>query len=124
MPFPDTWPDDCPPNEAEDATDEVFRIVKNNPAVASDMLSHFETGKLPHAPPCLRCGLSVFRLLADALNQQGLMPRLGKRIAKGELRPEHGRTLLTPGQQPTHTTWWVAVDVDRAALFVVVKEVP
>ena len=29
----------------------------------------------------------------------------------------------TKGQQPTHTTWWAYVGVDRAALFAVVQEI-
>jgi hypothetical protein len=87
------------------------------------MQSHHETGKLPRADPCLRCGLSVFRELEDALNQQKLLPKLGNKIAKALLEAAHGKACLTKGQQPTHTTWWPYEGVDRAALFVVVQEV-
>lgn len=38
------------------------------------------------------------------------------------LAAEHGTTLLTTGQQPTHTTWWPYEGVARVALFSVVAE--
>src|SRR5438067_2416051 len=121
MTFPKDWPSGCPPADTPDAAGEVFRIVKGNPVMAADMESHYETGKLPRADPCLRCGLSLFRELDDALNQQRLLPKLGNRIAKALLVAAHGKAGLTKGQQPTHTTWWPYEGVDRAALFVVVK---
>jgi hypothetical protein len=123
MTFPDDWPAGCPAANTPDAEGEVFRIVKENPVSVADMLSHHETGRLPKADPCLRCGLSVFRELEDALNQQRLLPKLGTRIAKAVLLPVHGKANLTKGQQPTHSTWWPYRDVERAQLFVVVQEV-
>ena len=87
------------------------------------MQSHHETGKLPKAEPCLRCGLSVFGGLEDALNQQELLPQLGNQIAKATLQATHGKACLTKGQQPTHTTWWPYEGVDRAEPFTVVQEV-
>lgn len=123
MKYPDDWPAGCPSADTPEASGGVFRIVKENPVSAGDMQSHHETGRLPHADPCLRCGLSVFRVLEDALNQQRLLPKLGSRIARALLVAEHGKVCLTSGQQPSHTTWWPYEGIDRAALFVVVKEV-
>ena len=122
MNFPDNWPANCPPQDAVDAAGDVFRIVKSDPPVAPDLASHFETGKLPNAPPCLRCGLSVFREVRDAVHQRTLFPKLGRWIARGSLASEHGKTKLTSGHQPTHTTWWAYQGVNRAALFAVVQE--
>lgn len=123
MTFPKDWPPGCPSADTPDAAGNVFRIVKGSPVTAGDMQSHHETGKLPKADPCLRCGLSVFREQADALNQQKLLPKLGNKIAKALLEAAHGKACLTRGQQPTHTTWWPYEGVDRAALFVVVQEI-
>ena len=120
--FPQGWPDQCPPNDAVDADGIVFRIVKTDPITAADMASHHETGKLLKAPPCLRCGLSVFRELQDAFHQRQLFPKLGKLIAKAALQAAHGKTKLTEGRQPTHTTWWPYEGVDRASLFALVAE--
>lgn len=122
MNFPNTWPDGCPPDDAVDAEGDVFRIVNNDPPLADDLASHLETGKLPKAVPCLRCGLSVFREVRDAMHQRLLIPKLGRWVAKGTLKAEHGRTKLTTGKQPTHTTWWAYDGVDRAILFGIVRE--
>ncbi len=122
MEFPDDWPQGCPPDDAEPADGVVYRLVKNKPPTESDFLSHHETGRLPNAPACLRCGLSVFRDLADAVHQRRLLPRLGRYVARGELEDTHGKTRLTSGQQPTHTTWWPFVGVNRSVLFTVIEE--
>lgn len=122
MKFPETWPADCPPADAIDTDGEVFRLVKHDPPQAEDTASHRETGKLPRAPACLRCGLSVFRELRDAVHQRQLLPKLGNLIARAALLAEHGKTKMTRGTQPSHTTWWAYEGVNRASLFSVVIE--
>ncbi len=122
MHFPGTWPSDCPPHDAIDAKGDVYRIVKSDPPTAEDLASHFETGKLPKAPACLRCGLSVFREFRDAIHQRLLLPKLGQWIAIGTLTSDHGKTKLTTGQQPTHTTWWTYEGVNRVEPFSIVRE--
>jgi len=122
MKFPDAWPKDCPPSDAEDADGVVFRVVKHNPPEEEDTATHMETGRLPKAPPCLRCGLSVFREMRDAAHQRQLLPKLGNLIASATLLPEHGKTKLTKGQRPTHTTWWAYEGVNRHSLFAVFAE--
>lgn len=122
MNFPANWPKNCPPSDAVDADGDVFRIVKDEPPTDEDFASHWETGKLPKAPPCLRCGLSVFRDVRDAVHQRQLIPKLGCWIAQATLKYHHGKTKLTEGVQPTHTTWWAYEKVNRASLFSVVRE--
>jgi len=121
--FPADWPSGCPPDDAQPAEGEIFRLVKSNPPTAADFWSHHETGKLPNTPACLRCGLSVFRSREDAEHQHRAYPRLGRFIAKGMLVHEHGVTKLTHGRQPSHTTWWAFADVDRLAVFTDIEEV-
>lgn len=70
------------------ACSEAYRLIKLADA------SHMETGKLPTVPACLRCGLSVFRELRDAVHQRQLLPKLGRFIAQAELVAEHGKTEL------------------------------
>ena len=122
MNFPANWPNDCPPQDAIDADGDVYRIVDNNPPVLADLATHLETGRLPKALPCMRSGLSVFREIRDAAHQRQLIPKLGRWIAKGTLKTEQGKTKLTTGKQPTHTTWWAYEGVNRAELFAVVSE--
>lgn len=119
MRFPDNWPENCPPEDADDAAGIVYRIVKNVPPLPEDLATHFETNRLRNAPACLRCGLSVFREVRDVVHQRLLLPKLGEFIASADLKPEHGKAKLTPGTQPTHTTWWAYEGVQRANLFVV-----
>jgi hypothetical protein len=61
----------------------------------------------------------VFLTLDDAVHQQEVFPALGDRVAMATLEPRHGKTKLTPGKQPTHTTWWPYVGVQRAERFAV-----
>ena len=122
--FPEDWPAGCPSDDTPPADLTVYRIVKNNPPTAVDFLSHHETGRLPKADPCLRCGLSVFIIPDDAAHQRRLMPRLGRFIAMGILTAEYGKARPTPGQQPSHTTWWPFAGVDRVSPFTVVPEAP
>ncbi|MBC7816999.1 MAG: hypothetical protein IAG10_08940 [Planctomycetaceae bacterium] len=122
MTFPNDWPADCPPTDAVDANGVVFRLVQSRPQTAVDFQTHFELGKMPTAPPCLRCGLSVFRTPEDAHHQFRAFPKLGRYLASGTLQSEHGKTKLTHGRQPTHTTWWVSEGVDRPRVFQVVED--
>lgn len=122
MKFPKQWPDDCPPGDADEADREVFRLAKNDPPTPDDFVTHFESGRMQHGPACMRCGLSVFRELHDAIHQRSLFPKLGDKIARGTLQSSHGKTKLTSGRQPTHTTWWPYEGIDRCRPFAVVKE--
>jgi hypothetical protein len=99
----------------------VYRLVSHSPPAAADFSTHAELGRMLKAPPCLRVGLSVFRTLDDALHQHELLPFLGNRVAKAELNSTHGKTKLTTGKQPTHTTWWPYGGVERASPFIIVK---
>lgn len=120
--FPDDWPAGCPPTDAVDAAGDVYRLVRSDPPTDRDLASHWETGQLPRADACLRCGLSVFRGEEEARHQRKLFPKLGGFIAGATLHADHGKTKLTKGQQPTHTTWWAYDGVNRAGLFSVVEE--
>lgn len=119
--FPDDWPADCPPADALDASGEFYRLFKTNPPASKDLMTHHERGTRLHDPPCLRCGLSVFRDRNDAEHQSRIYPKLGKIIGKAVLQPAHGTTKQTG--KPTHTTWWMVTGVDRAAAFTSFEEI-
>jgi len=121
MDFPKDWPDGCPPPDAEDATGDVFRVVKHNPPEPADLLSYIEMGRRVDARPCLRRGVSVFREFEGAAHLRKTFPQMGRFIPKGALQPEHGKTKST-GKQPLHTTWWSYEGVNRASLFSVISE--
>ena len=122
MNFPLDWPANCPPLDAEPADGEVYRIVRNNPMQTIDAATHRETGRLPKATACLRCGLSVFSELRDVLHQRELFPKLGDFIAIANLAKKDGKMKLTQGRFPSHLTWWPYLEVDRVRLFTLVIE--
>jgi hypothetical protein len=113
-------PADCPPDDAVPATDPVYRIVKTDPPTAADFLTPHETGRLKNRPPCLRCALSVYLTLQDAVAMRDYLPVLGNFIAVGEIA-DLGVAKLTEGMAPSHTTWWPFAEVDRHTPFKVVR---
>lgn len=115
--FPPDWPDGCPPDDAGTAAGDHLRIVQREVASADDFRSHRELGKLPKAPPCLRAGLSMFRVIEEAERMALLFPVLGAYIATGTLDARYGVSKLTGGREPTHTTVWPYAQTDRAAPF-------
>ncbi len=121
--FPIDWPDGCPPDGATTASGPYVRIVRSNPPTAEDFVTHRESGKLRKAPECLRAGLSTFLTLADAERMTMLLPVLGDHLAVGQLGADYGRSMLTQGRQPTHTTLWPYVGVTRHSPFHVVRTV-
>ena len=38
MQWPDYFPDDCPPQDAQPATGDVYRVVKQNPPESKDFI--------------------------------------------------------------------------------------
>lgn len=121
--FPPDWPPECPPTDAESTVGEHVRIVRGEAATSDDFHSHRELNKLPKAPPCLRAGLSMFRSVAEAERMALLFPVLGSFLASGLLDERYGRSKLTAGREPSHTTVWPFVQTDRAAPFVTVVAV-
>lgn len=113
--FPTDFPGNCPPSDAIEAEAEVYRIVKANPHTDGDFLSHAEMGTALDAPPCLRCGVSVFSSFSKAQHRQKLSPRLGAFIAKAQLSPIHGKTSSPNGSG--HITWWSFRSVSRSQCF-------
>ena len=124
--FPNHYPPDCPPGDAEEATGVVYRVTRSDPPTPDDFLSFNELGvRLRKDTPFARCqsrGLSVFRSLADARHLLLAIPATGDYIAEGTLTPERGRTKLTPVHvRPTHTTWWCAEGINLAEGFAVIE---
>ena len=117
MNFSESWPPECPPANAQDAQGVCFRVVSHNPPGVDDFKSYAELGAAPKANPCKRVGLSLLKTLDDAIHQTELFPKHGKLIFRGDLNSSHGKTQLTKGTLPTHTTWWPFEGLDRAAPF-------
>ena len=127
MQWPDYFPDDCPPQDAQPATGEVYRLVKKNLPESKDFipLREKKTSEDFDERECQVCGLSVFRSFEDAVKmknrERGMKNRL---IAKGTLSPHLGKIKRTPSSKPygqSHHTWWVPTEVEPWSVFHVVQ---
>lgn len=119
MAFPDDWPKDCPPVDAEDAAGTVFRIVAHNPPTDDDLKSYQELGILV-GPECQRHGVSTYNTIEGALRKQKLYPRFGQHIAEGALVASLGKLSLLRNRKTQHLTWWPSTTANRKAAFKVV----
>lgn len=113
--FPSNWPDNCPPEEAVEASGAVFRIVGASPPGPDDFKSHEELG-LPGGSPCRRVAVSVYKTLAHAQHRARLSPNLGTHIVEGAFEPGSGKTRLTHPASGHHA-WWSPDEFDRASIF-------
>jgi hypothetical protein len=123
--WPAFYPPDCPPVDAVAVVLEVFRFVERDPPVAGDFVPWLISGRpVPPQRACEAAGLSVFTELADAARYRRRFRGFRrKRIARGIIQPEHGRTKPTPRPEcPSHVTWWVADGVAPEGIFVVIPE--
>ena len=118
--WPDYFPDDCPPQDSEPASGEVYRLVKSNPPTEDDFEDYVNL--YPERDfrerECRACGLSVFRDVEDASNLRDRVPAMrGHLVARGKLNSELGRMKHTPGRRQSHFTWWVPVGVECHRFF-------
>ena len=72
--FPKNWPQNCPPEEAQDANGVYYRVGKNNPPATADFKSHVEMNKRSKGDECMRNGLSVFSKLQEARHLIRIFP--------------------------------------------------
>jgi hypothetical protein len=114
--FPSAFPSGCPPSTASPASGIVYRIVQGLKVSEQDFASSQELGNYLNAPPCSRCGVSVFNSIESAAHRRNLTPRLGLAIAEGTLKPECGLTELT-NNKSGHITWWAYSSVAKSSLF-------
>ena len=125
--WPDFYPEDCPPLEAEPVSGTFYRLVRNNPPRAEDFKSVFEENpkRFNYTPTTENCGLSVQKDPQDTVRLERI-ERLKKRskkfknrqIAEGSLNPMLGMIQHTPSKKyKSHHTWWVPVDAKPWTVF-------
>lgn len=126
MQWPDYFPDDCPPQDAQPVTGEVYRLVKKDPPESRDFIPFRE--KKPSEDfgekECQACGLSVLKNIEDAVRMKSRARGMEKRlVAKGTLSPHLGRIKRTPSRRfgRSHHTWWVPTEVQPWRIFHVVQ---
>lgn len=126
MQWPDYFPNDCPPQDAQPATGDVYRLVKQNPPESKDFipLREKKTSEDFGEKECQACGLSVLGSAEDALRMRKRARGMEKRlIAKGTLNLCLGKIKHTPSSRygKSHHTWWVPTEVEPWSVFHVVQ---
>jgi hypothetical protein len=124
MNWPDYFPEDCPPDFAEDANLEAYRLVDQDPPSEDDFIPHkllYPDRRYPDE--CKACGLSVFTEINDFIELQRRVPALrGSLISVGNLTPEMGKILPTPYRGNSHHSWWIPDGMLVAKSFNVVSK--
>ena len=121
--WPDFYPEDCPPAEAEPASGTVYRLVKHDPARAEDFKSFFEENpKGAKKKKTVKIyGLSVHRDLSDSERLKKRSKKFKNRhIAKGSLNPTLGMIQHTPSIEESHHSWWIPFGTEPWLVFNVI----
>lgn len=120
MKWPEFYPENCPPEDAEPASGTVYRLVRHDPPQAEDFKTPWEEypGRFPE-PTIENCGLSVHTDLHDSERLKDRVPQFRKRqIAEGILNPKLGMIQHTPlPEDESHHDWWVPVGTDPWLVF-------
>jgi len=115
-------PGNCPPSEAWQGDQSVFRCVDNNQAVLDDFVSDVKANRrLADPSNCNSWGCSVW-VNEDAVDHAMKIFRSFRKkfIVKGDVNTGDGAMLHTPSPpQPDHHTFWQAEDVDVSSKFAV-----
>ncbi len=120
--WPDFYPENCPPVEAEPASGTVYRLVEHDPPQKEDFLSTWEEfpGRFSE-PTTINSGVSVCTDLQDI---DRLKKRYGhlrnRKTAKGELNPQLGKIQRSQGFTNSHVTWWIPVGAEPWRFFEVI----
>lgn len=99
----------------------MYRVVRSRPPDPADFVSLLEQGRPVADRLCESAGLSVFRLLHDAMHCAAKYPYLGEIVAEGRLEGLHGAVKATPRRGNSHTTWWPSAGCTRHDAFAVVE---
>lgn len=105
--WPKHFPADCPDTDAPDTNGDVFHFVFGDPN--RDYKSAYERNLRKNALACQRVSLSCFIKWNDAVESRQIMQAMfgDAKIARAQLRPEHGKIKVTPTPtNPGHHSLW------------------
>lgn len=110
MTWPDYFPDNCPPANAQPTTSAlVFLFIRKGQPTADDFRSYKEKNpQNSFRNPCKACGLSVFTDRDDERIYRDKIPGFRRRrLVQGRLKKRDGLIKSTPSTIPSHHTWWI-----------------
>lgn len=116
MEWPEFYPENCPPEDAEQASGTVYRLVRHDPPQMVDFETLYEERpkffeNKPNDFICKGCGVSVCRNFEDIERLQRSSGKMRKRqVAEGIVNSNHGVILHTPSAlYKSHHTWWIPI---------------
>ncbi|HEY9707457.1 MAG TPA: hypothetical protein V6D48_04575 [Oculatellaceae cyanobacterium] len=128
MKFRNHLPPNCPPEDAKEASGNVYMLVNDNTPKPEDFQSKRE--KHPDKPPfepnereCNACGLSVYTEISELLSTRSRHRGFRKmKLALGKLTSDLGVIKPTPSlDSPSHNTFWVSNDAKPWTAFQVIN---
>ncbi|RKU24562.1 hypothetical protein C6497_17215 [Candidatus Poribacteria bacterium] len=129
MQWPDFYPENCPPEEAEPASGTVYRLVRHDPPQAEDFRTFFQENPnfFEGKPTDLICkghGVSVYTDPEDIKQLKERSKKFKNRhIAKGELNSTLGVIQNTPSRQlKSHHTWWLPIGMEPWLVFKIINK--
>lgn len=128
MPYPEHFPEGCPPADSDTATGEIYRFIskKHDKPMPEDFRSWREQnpGKTISGDitECQACGLSVYTCYDEVKRLTPLIPKLRKmKLAKGVFNEGMGRIKNTPSlNSKLHYTWWIPKNSKPWEYFVII----
>ena len=122
MKYPEYFPQDCPPEDAQTLEIEAYRGCQNNVITRDDFKSYYELGK-----KCNKVEAYGVSLFTDFREVQVMMAMPNFRlnhpfIAKGITKSECGEIKYTGKNHKSHITWWLYEDSTPEAYFQIIEE--
>jgi hypothetical protein len=130
MEWSKSFPDSCPPDDAECRSMTIYRFLKDRDIKPEHFLTVREESpsrRFPEAEKeCRACSLSIFTKKEEVISLQRKVPRWRTPAAIGSISSGSGVVKHTPsiGTNNSHHSWWVPVDVKPWTLFNEVIEPP
>ncbi len=122
MKYPEYFPKDCPPSDAQSLEIEAYRGCHNETVTRDDFKSYYELGKGSNKAEYY--GVSLFTDFEEVKVMMS-MPNFRRNhpfVAKGITKAECGEIKYTGKSHKSHITWWLYEDATPEINFQIVKE--
>lgn len=120
MKFPDTFPENCPPNDCIKCEGVFYHFVRREIDDPKNFVTHANRGV---ETSCKAHGLSLYRTLQAAKNLQGMGVFKNRKIARGTLCPDCGKLKNTSRHKSEeHFTLWVYEGIQISTYFEIIGE--
>lgn len=115
--YKETLPENCPFADAKEDQRILFRIFSEESPSGNNFMCYvsINPGRTDLVTNCKAYGLSFFDSREVAIDYIKRNPSLGRFVAAVEVKPEHGRLMLT-NKRNGHYTLWLYKSFDPSKL--------